>query len=135
MVKALDAYLNACRLENDQGCHNLGLMYANGRGVDKNLKTSARYHERACDMGLQSACVSLGLRIKVGTEAEQKRAFELFKEACEKKNLYGCGNLGDLYLQGVGTGEDKELGQQQRAKACEAGLKFFCRTLDTDKHP
>src|SRR5438067_2455731 len=41
-------------------CLKLGLLYARGRGVPRNLARAAGLYERACDAGLAEACSNLG---------------------------------------------------------------------------
>ncbi|MGN8492302.1 hypothetical protein ACR9MT_00605 [Helicobacter pylori] len=38
------------------GCKNLGTLYYNGKGVEKDLIKAAQYISKACKLGDQEAC-------------------------------------------------------------------------------
>ncbi len=48
--------LRACTGGNARACSNLGLMHNNGDGVPKDRAKALDYLQKACDLGLQTAC-------------------------------------------------------------------------------
>ncbi len=59
----------ACDGGDDVGCARLGLLYATGQGIDKDLERAAKLHARVCngtlgDDGQKARCVTLDRMIK-----------------------------------------------------------------------
>ncbi|RVY15589.1 sel1 repeat family protein [Helicobacter pylori] len=54
--KARKCFERACGLNNGRGCNNLGVLYRDGQGVEKNLTKAAQYISKACKLGDQKAC-------------------------------------------------------------------------------
>ncbi|GAA6851386.1 hypothetical protein HpHNI37_03430 [Helicobacter pylori] len=46
----------ACDLNNGGECSNLGVLYYNGQGVEKDLTKAAYFYSKACKLGNQKAC-------------------------------------------------------------------------------
>ncbi|MCI6343253.1 MAG: sel1 repeat family protein [Campylobacter sp.] len=59
--KAAELYKKACDGGNMSGCFNLGIMYANGNGVEKDLGKAAELFKKACDSGNMRGCHNLGV--------------------------------------------------------------------------
>ena len=38
------------------GCYNIGILYAEGQGVNKDKQAAEKYFVKACDMGLKQGC-------------------------------------------------------------------------------
>ncbi len=57
--KARKYFERACGLNNGRGCNNLGVLYRDGQGVEKNLTKAAQYISKACKLGDQKACEAL----------------------------------------------------------------------------
>lgn len=61
-TEAAEFYDRACERTHEpdvRGCYFLGLLYANGYGVDGDPRRAVQLAERACDEGLQQACEHL----------------------------------------------------------------------------
>ena len=67
------------------GCTNLGIMYANGDGVEKNEQKAVELYKKACDGGEMAGCTNLGFMYANGNgvEKNEQKAAELFKKACD----------------------------------------------------
>ncbi|WP_231173077.1 tetratricopeptide repeat protein [Helicobacter pylori] len=48
--KARGYFEKACDLNNGGGCSNLGVLYQNGQGVEKDLIKAAYLYSRACEL-------------------------------------------------------------------------------------
>ncbi|GAA8323806.1 hypothetical protein HpBT193_05340 [Helicobacter pylori] len=59
--KAKGYFEKACDLNDGGGCSNLGVLYQNGQGVEKNLTKAAQFYSKACKLGNQKACEMLKL--------------------------------------------------------------------------
>ncbi len=57
--KAKGYFEKACDLNNGGGCSNLGVLYQNGEGVEKNLIKAAQFYSKACKLGDRKACEML----------------------------------------------------------------------------
>ncbi len=54
--KARKYFERACGLNNGSGCNNLGDLYQNGEGIEKNLTKAAYFYSKACKLGFQKTC-------------------------------------------------------------------------------
>ncbi|MDD7323120.1 MAG: sel1 repeat family protein, partial [Campylobacter lanienae] len=65
--KAVELYKKACDGGDMSGCGNLGSMYADGNGVEKNEQKAVELYKKACDGGYMDGCRSLDFtyRLKV----------------------------------------------------------------------
>ena len=81
------------------GCSNLGFMYNNGNGVEKNEQKAAELYKKACNGGEMNGCYNLGLMYADGNGVEKdlSKAVELFKKACNGGNMHGCRGLDVIY--------------------------------------
>ncbi|WRC37758.1 SEL1-like repeat protein [Helicobacter pylori] len=57
--KARKYFERACGLNNGRGCNNLGVLYRDGQGAEKNLTKADQYISKACKLGDQEACEAL----------------------------------------------------------------------------
>lgn len=57
--KAKKYFEKACDLKYGRGCNNLGVLYRDGQGVEKNLTKADQYISKACKLGDQEACEAL----------------------------------------------------------------------------
>ena len=84
---------------------NLGVMYANGRGVLQDDFEAVHWYRRAADQGLAQAQGTLGVKYGLGEgvpedDAEAARWFQL---AAVQGNARGQFNLGASYANGEGV--------------------------------
>ncbi|EKE94482.1 sel1 repeat family protein [Helicobacter pylori R055a] len=42
-----------------RGCNNLGVLYRDGQGVEKNLTKAVQFYSKACKLGFQKTCEAL----------------------------------------------------------------------------
>ena len=92
----------------------LGLMYKEGRGVERDFTASAAWLERAARQYHVDAQFFLGraLRDGQGTERDAARAVTLFRAAADKDHARAAFELGHLYRKGDGVAaDDSEAGK------------------------
>ena len=89
----------ACDGGNMLGCTNLGVMYTNGNGVEKDFSKAVQLFKKACDSGEMPSCSNLGVMYTNdnGVEKDFSKAKQLFKKACDGGDMDGCRNLGVMY--------------------------------------
>ncbi|GHR25053.1 tetratricopeptide repeat protein [Helicobacter pylori] len=124
--KAKEYFEKACELNNGWGCNNLGDLYQNGEGVEKDLIKVAYFYTKACDLKDGLGCFNLGT---LYLEKDSKKATTLFEKACDLNNSWGCDNLGMSYEYGQGVEEDEIKAAQLYSKACELGDQKACESL------
>lgn len=78
--KVARLYQFACDNDFIDGCVNLGVMYANGRGVPKDKKKAAEYFTHACEKGEQVGCDNLAVLQGKRPPASPAQIEQLWKE-------------------------------------------------------
>ena len=102
----------------DQGLaaaqYNLGLMYAQGRGVAKDEARAVELCQAAADQGDAGAQCALGVMYATGRGAakNEARAVELFQAAAEQGHATALFNLGNMYRDGRGVAKDEARAMQ-----------------------
>ncbi|WP_305801890.1 tetratricopeptide repeat protein, partial [Thiolapillus sp.] len=78
---------------------NLGLMYANGRGVRQDFKEAVKWYQKAAEQGLPKAQVNLGLMYGEGQGVRQdfKEAVKWYRKAAEQGLTEAQIILGGMY--------------------------------------
>jgi uncharacterized protein len=105
-------------------CIQLGDMYANGRGVTRDMGRAARAYDRACSGGAVDVCNTLGEIVEQtgAIEGGVAKAEQLYQKACEGGSSRGCLNLG---LVAAGR-DDKVRAFALYQKSCEGGWAAGC---------
>ena len=106
--KAAELFKKACDGGNMRGCSNLGTMYDDGIGVEKNEQKAVELYKKACDGGKVLGCFNLGIMYANGNgvEKNEQKAAELYKKACDGGDLDGCRNLVVMHTNGNGVEKD-----------------------------
>ncbi len=83
--KARKYFERACGLNNGRGCNNLGVLYRDGQGVEKNLTKVAQFYSKACDLNNGSGCNNLGDLYQNGEGVEKNliKADQYISKACK----------------------------------------------------
>ncbi len=136
-TKAIEYYRKGCNLGSAKGCAYLGLMYANGEGTGRDLKTALHFLEKGCSKGYDKACENAS-----SVRNDLKNAFRgVSKSMCYRIKQYGpqrvclqgtgsdaCYGLKDYGLQRVclnGAGTDACYGLKDYAmqRICQKGIR------------
>lgn len=101
----------------------VGLMYATGRGVGKDLLTAARWYRLAADQGHRDAQFNLGLMYAkgLGVPTNYAAAVRLYRDAAEQHHAAAQLNLGVCYSRGYGVLRDEAIAAQWFERAAEQG--------------
>lgn len=88
--------------------HNLGVMYAEGQGVQKDLNEAAKWLRLAAEQGHSLAQFYLGIfyREGVGVQQDSREAVKWIKLSAEQGNQIAQYNLGTMYDEGKNIQQD-----------------------------
>ena len=118
-------------------CTQLGEMYYKGDKIASDMSKAARYYERGCDLGDDTACNNLAVMYVTGAGGQGgvrqdfTRAQEFFRRACNVDNAMACRNLAGLYEAGRGVDMDYDLAREYYGKACTLGDASGCKKRES----
>lgn len=109
---------------NPAAAYEIGVRYAEGRGVAANLEEAARWFERAAGKGLAPAQFRLASLLEKGqgVKKDLSRARKLYLAAATKGNAKAMHNLAVLYAEGVDGKPDYAVAAQWFQKAANRGV-------------
>ena len=101
----------------------IGRLYAEGLGVQRDLKLAAGWYKKAADLGDINAKFALGLMLAKGdgVPKDAAAAAELFEQAAKAGNIPAKYNLGLLYISGDGRPKDEQKAFTLIAQAAKGG--------------
>ena len=108
--------------------YNLGVMYANGRGVRQNDAEALRWYRKAAEQEDADAQFNLGGMYAYGRGVRQDdtEAVKWFRQAAAQGLTQAQYNLGIMYYSGRGVHQDRTLAQEWFGKACQNGYQKGC---------
>ena len=102
---------------------NLGVMYANGKGVLKDDKQAVKWYQKAADQGYAPAQYNLGLMYANGEGdgvlKDDKQAVKWYQKAADQGYASAQYNLGVRYAKGRGVLKDMTKAKYWIKKAYE----------------
>jgi len=119
--------LEALRKRADQGNaqaqYNLGLMYANGRGVAKDDGQALAWYQKAADQGHAAAQFDLGKMYENGhgVAKDDVQAVTWYQKAADQGNAVAQVDLGRMYEIGHGVVKDDIQAAEWYEKAADQG--------------
>ncbi len=131
------------------------MLLNGGKGLPRDPIGAGRSLKRACDLGFESACISLVDMVKTdgdgvllqpcsrgdgascfmlgslyyggqGVSRNLEYSATLFQQSCTAGFTRGCGQLGESYLFGEGVPKDIVKARQILENACDAGYAPGC---------
>ncbi|MCP4447951.1 MAG: sel1 repeat family protein [Myxococcales bacterium] len=114
-------------------CESLGGFHATGEFTTPNIPESAKWHEKACDLGRPAACGFLAAFLldgSLGHDADVDRAPKLLEKACDGGFPPACKLLGDAYSNGANVPQDRDRASVLYRKACSLGSKLGCEAVE-----
>ena len=104
--------------------YNLGNMYADGRGVEKDAKEAARWYRKAAEQGSALAQSNLGAMYAKGEGVleDNKEAVKWWRKGAEQGNATSQFNLGVRYAYGKGVERDAKEAVRWYRMAAEQGI-------------
>ena len=117
--------LSAIAYDHVSAQYNLGSMYNQGLGVDKNFTKAAEWIEKAALEGDINAQYALGNFYILGRGVDQNisEAFEWYLKAALQGHAVAQFNLGEMYDQGVGVDQNSREAFGWHIKAAQQGYK------------
>ena len=99
--------------------------YADGRGVEKDLKQAAKYYAKAADAGFAPAQFRIGSFYEkgLGVERDAGKAKTWYQMAAEQGNSSAMHNLAVLFAMGASGPVDNDSAAAWFTKAAEFGVK------------
>jgi tetratricopeptide (TPR) repeat protein len=128
---ALEMYQRASAMGNRSAMSNLGALYLEGLGVEKDLLQARAWVEKAVDLGETSAMVILGEmhRQGNGVPTDYAKARDLFETAASQGNCEAMNNLGVMYENGNGITKDFAAARQLFEKSAAQDNEFAMLNL------
>jgi localization factor PodJL len=104
--------------------YEIGLRYAEGRGVPANPEFAIYWFERAAQKGIAPALYRLGSLYEKGqgVKKDLNKARTLYLQAADKGNVKAIHNLAVLYAEGIDGKPDYRVAAQWFRKAAEKGV-------------
>ena len=123
--QALRLWLPIAEKDNDKAQYNLGLLYAKGLGVEKNLKTAFIWYKRAAANGNTDAMYNLGIMYDKGRVIYRstKDATKWWQKAAELGNASAQFNIAVEYAYGRNLGKDVDKAIMWWKKSAQQGNK------------
>lgn len=121
--RAHELWLPAARNGSMMAQNNLGVMYLNGLGVERDDAAAAHWFEQAATQGHAAAQTSLGVLYMEGRGVQRDYfvAFELWHRAAKVEFAEAQYNLGQMYAKGVGVSRNYEKAMTWFRKAAQQG--------------
>jgi tetratricopeptide (TPR) repeat protein len=104
---------------NPTGMHNLGVLYAEGKGVAASEAESLAWYRKAADAGYRDAMTALGAHYR--RRREYAQALDWYRKAADLGDNSAMHALGVLYLHGRGVTKAPDEARKWFEKSAEAG--------------
>ncbi len=106
-----------------QAQSNLGVMYADGDGVDKNMDEAIKWLKKAAEQGYAEYQHNLGVMYVSGEDIDQNfdEAFKWLSKSAEQNYADAQHLLGVLYIRGDGVDKNIEQAIEWLRKSAEQG--------------
>ena len=121
-----------CKKAAEQGevhaQYNLGIMYANGRGVKQDLFNAKEWYQKAADQGYAKAQYNLGVMYEEGRGVKQDyfKAVEWWQKAADQGYAPAQYNLGFMYYNGEGVRQNYTKAKEYFGLACDNKNQAGC---------
>jgi len=111
-----------CQADSGADCFTLARVLQEGRLAKPDLAKAGDDFGRACDLGVQPACVSLLGYMRTGGQ-------EAMLRSCDQSDGASCFILGSLFSSGYGVPKDPNIAFELFQKSCESGWWRGCGRL------
>ncbi len=116
-IKALNTFYTLAKKDDAKAQYNVGLIYANGKGVQKNLSKAKKWYEKAAKQGNGPAQYNLAQLYHAAGETDAHG----YEKAVEAGIMQAYNNLDDLYMEGKGVKQDQQKAFELFQKAASLG--------------
>ncbi|HET7544314.1 MAG TPA: hypothetical protein VFK05_30800 [Polyangiaceae bacterium] len=148
-----------CRLGNAGACNTLGIRYADGEGLNKDVDRAHELLTLGCAAGEGVACINSafygasqaekltaarrGCELKSPlscawygtwlleshTLEDHPKGIKNLEFSCDSSNGLGCWRLADAYEEGAGVGKDEEKSRELYTRSCNLSFAGGCIAL------
>lgn len=124
-------YEKSCDRFRPQPCYLLAYLYANGKGVPKNMGKAIALHKIACEGGWSFSCVDLGVIHAKGRGVPRSDtiAADYFEKGCGQRYGTSCFNAGLFSSQGRGRPKSASKALGFFKVACEEDMADACEEV------
>ncbi|MBU1144232.1 MAG: sel1 repeat family protein [Firmicutes bacterium] len=125
--KAYTCFLEASKMDDSYGYYNLGIMFEEGKYVEKDHSKAFDYYIKASERGNQVSMYKLGLRFFTGdfVEKDPFKAFDLFSSAASGY-LPALYMMGECMFLGLGTSKNTKKGIELIEESIKLGFPNGC---------
>ena len=111
--------------------YNLGVMYAQGLGIEKNEQEAVGWYQKAASQGYPEAQSNLGLMYEFGrgVDVDYELAMNWYLKAAAQGYALAQHNIGSMYFNGNGVPKDDERASEWYRKAAEQGFALAQNAL------
>ena len=123
-IKALNTFYTLAKKDDEKAQYNVGLIYANGKGVQKNLAKAKKWYEKAAKQGNGPAQYNLARLYHAAGESDAhgyEKARYWYEKAVEAGIIQAYNNLAALYMEGKGVNQDQQKAFELFQKAASMG--------------
>ena len=102
--------LPPCKQGEPDAQYNLGIMFADGRGVAKDEQQALQWYRKSADQGDRLGQTNLGIRYHAGrgVPIDEQQAAQWYRKAAEQGEKIAQLNLGAMYANGRGVAKDEQ---------------------------
>ncbi|CAN7475997.1 caspase family protein [Rhizobium sp. LjRoot30] len=122
-VEAMAEYKKAAEAGSTLAMRNIGILYDNGEGVDKNPKEAMIWFRKAADLGNAASMNSIGYMYESGSgvKADMGEALVWYRKAADGGNAVAMTNLGYAYETAKGVKRNYTEAMGWYVKAADLG--------------
>ena len=133
----MELFQKAAEAGNANAMNELGSVYVNGQGVERNIERGVGWYEKAAQSGSTAAMENLGSLYENGYGVEQdyekaeewyRKGAERYRKEAEAGTVAAMASLGKCYINGKGVTADSEEALRWFTKSLEAGYQWLDET-------
>ncbi len=126
-------YKKGCDLDDEDSCHELGVLYSDEKHDVMDINKSIHYHNKACENTQQESCTYLAQVYRGGEliKRDYARAKKIYYDMEIDDEPAGYIGLGSMYLYGEGVSKDSAKALEYYKRACWAKGNSICKHIST----
>jgi TPR repeat protein len=129
--EAIEAFSRAGAKGYAPSLFNLGYVFEEGKGVERDLHKAAEWYEKAASLGDPDAQVNYGYMLEQGQGVEKSfgKAASWYAKAAAQEHGLGRYNLGVLYARGRGVPKDLKKALKLFQDAADSGVPEAAKSV------
>jgi len=120
---AFKKYQQSAEQNHPEGIYSLGILYANGKGVNRDIEMAYTLFLKSANMGHVRSKATLGYMYSKGqgVKKDYKKAAGFYQKAADQGLAEAQINLGAMYERGLGVKKDLKKAAELYQKAADQG--------------